>query len=101
MKKIIAIIIVTVIIFLYPITVYCVSNQEETALGLISFAYDTLNNVIGMSYSQPEERLIDYLKSSGEAFGWKYLQYQTEQLSKTPPYLLANRIFDIDGKTSW
>lgn len=96
MKKLISILIVSVIIITYPITVYCVSNQEETALGLISFAYDTLNNILGMSYSQPEERLIDYLKSSGEALGWKYLQYQTDQLSKTPLYVLANRVFDMD-----
>lgn len=82
---------------LCPITAYCDHlNLEDTGAGLIAFAYDTINNITGMSYSAGDERLYDYISSSGEALGWKYLQYQTEQLANTPVPVLANRLFDIE-----
>lgn len=81
---------------LFPLTAFC-NNQDDTGSGLIAFAYDTMNNIVGMSYSEgdSEQRLIDYIKSSGQAFGWKYLQYQTDQLANTPVPVLANRLFDV------
>lgn len=80
----------------FPITAYCNDNLENSGTGLIAFAYDTINNITGMSYSQPEDRLNDYLSTSAEALGWKTVQFLTDQISKSPVNYLANRLFDID-----
>lgn len=82
--------------FLFSITAFC-DTPGDTGGELIAFAYDTVNNLAGFGYSEGDSntRLIDYIKSSGQAFGWKYLQYQTEQLVNTPVPVLANRLFDV------